>query len=104
MKKIFEAFLILVIFYGVYSAFSQVAPMLFENPNIFWVIVASLITAALLLFLYAGVISSATKQKLKQTIQHLEQDVQEKDLKLKNAFRFKKEIEEAAEETITINN
>lgn len=100
MKKAFELILVLIIFYGVYSAFDQVAPMILPELSSFWVVVISLIVAALLLVLYAQIIGSSVKRKLKETVSHLKKEIDAKDEEIKTASSFKNMVIKEAEETI----
>ena len=111
MKKAFEFFLVLIIFYGVYSAFDQIAPTFFPELKAFWIVIIALLVAAGLLLLYSVVVASSAKQKVKksliETIHNLEdrvqeqqQEVEKKDSELKDAFRVKRAVEEEFEETL----
>lgn len=101
MKKAFELFLVLIIFYGVYAAFDQAAPVLFEKPQTVWIAVASFITATLLLVLYSWIISSTAQEKYKQTVSHLEEEITKKDQEIKTAQSFKETLVKEAEKTLT---
>ncbi|MCA9352555.1 hypothetical protein KC901_00020 [Patescibacteria group bacterium] len=100
MKKVFEFILVLIIFYGVYSVFHQVAPLLFDAPKLWAVVVVSLIVSALLLFLYGYVATLSTKKKLRRRIRDLEGNLEEKEKELKEAVKFKQAIETEAEESV----
>lgn len=111
MKKAFELLLILIIFYGVYSAFEKIFPVFVPEMKMFWVVIIALVVAAALLFLYSGIIASDTTKKVKtkmtKTVSDLEdrvhekeQEVEKKDTELKNAFKIKKAVETEAEKTL----
>jgi predicted membrane protein len=100
MKKAFELFLVFIIFYGVYTAFDNAAPLLFANPQAFWVVIVSLLAATLLLVLYTWIISSTAKRKLKETVSHLKKEIDAKDEEIKIASSFKNAVIKEAEETI----
>ena len=100
MKKAFELFLVFIIFYGVYAAFDQVAPLLFEEPQTFWVVITSFLTATLLLVLYSWIISSTAQEKYKQTVSHLKEEITKKDQEIKTAQSFKEIIVKEAKETM----
>ena len=104
MKKSFEFILILIIFYGVYSAFNQIAPMFIEHPNSFWVVIASLLVATGLLLLYAGIIAASAKQKFTEKVSELEQEIHKKDEEIKSAKTFKENLVREAEEAIDNNS
>lgn len=101
MKKTFEFCIILIIFYGVYSAFQTVAPMLFENPSRLWVVITSLIASTFVLALYSQVVRAGLVGKYQQKIKELEKEVELKDQQVENAFKIKRDVEVEAEETIT---
>lgn len=99
MRKAFELLLVLIIFYGVYSAFDQLAPMVFNTPKPFHVVGVSLITATLLLVLYAAVISRSTRVKIQKKLDDLTNEVkdrdsllQKKDQEIKRAQSFKDDL------------
>ncbi len=111
MKKVFEGILVLIIFYGVYSAFEKIAPVFIPELKIFWVIIIALIVAAALLLLYSSIIASGTKRKvtakmtsaieeLKTRVQEKEKEVAQKDSELKDAFKVKKAVEDEAEKAL----
>lgn len=100
MKKAFEFSLMLIIFYGVFAAFSDAAVMFAETPNVVWVVISSLVASALLMVLYAQLVRISAKRKLERKIVNLEEDLHNKDTELKNAFKIKKAVEEEAEKTI----
>lgn len=111
MKKAFEGFMVLIIFYGVYSAFDNALPYLFPELKPFWIIIISLLVAAALLLLYSQVIVSSTKRKVKEKmtkvvsdlenkVQEKEEEVKQKDSELHNAFKIKKAVEEEVEDTL----
>jgi len=111
MKKAFEFFLMLIIFYGVYSAFNAIFPMLAPEVQNFWVIIIALLVAAGLLLLYSRVITSEAQRKMQakitNTIKDLEtkvnekvHEIEQKDVELNNAFKIKKAVEVEAENTI----
>jgi|AntAceMinimDraft_6_1070360.scaffolds.fasta_scaffold08163_1 hypothetical protein len=107
MKKVFELLLVLIIFYGVYSVLEQLAPIFFDAPKSFPVIGVSFIVAALLLVLYAAIISGSTKLDTQQEIDILRLDVKSKELLLKEKIKeiqqaqsFKSEVITQAEKTI----
>jgi predicted membrane protein len=104
MKKAFELFLVLIIFYGVYTAFDQAAPIFFENTQAIWVAAISLLAAILLLVLYSWIIASTAKRKLKETLSDLEKEITAKDVEIKSATSFKETLIKEAEETITREN
>ena len=79
MKKIFEFNLVLIIFYGVYSAFEKAAPVLFDNPETIWVIFSALVVAALILAFYSFIISSEVRAKAKKDINILKTEIKEKE-------------------------
>ncbi|MFT6829482.1 MAG: cell division protein FtsL [Candidatus Paceibacteria bacterium] len=110
MKKTFEFLLVLIIFYGVYSAFDQIIPMFAPELNQFWLVIVSLLVAAALLLLYSQVIASSIKKKVKEKmtekisdletqVKEKEEEVEQKDSELQDAFKKKKIVEEAAEAT-----
>lgn len=99
-KKLFEFFLVFIIFYGVYSVFDRASYVFSQRPNGFTVVVVSLLFSAGLLFLYSYIISSGAKNKFKATIDNLEEDIHKKDKELKSAFKVKKIVEDEAEESI----
>lgn len=101
MKKAFEFLLILIIFYGVYSAFNDALPYMFPDLASYWIIVVSLLFSVGLLFLYSWIISSNAKNMMNEKIHALEGNLKEKDEEIKNAFKIKKAVEEEAEKTIT---
>jgi hypothetical protein len=102
MKKAFEFLLILIIFYGVYSAFNDALPYMFPDLASYWIIVvSSLLFSVGLLFLYSWIISSSAKKMMNEKIHTLEGNLKEKDEEIKNAFKIKKAVEEEAEKTIT---
>ncbi len=111
MKRAFELLLVLILFYGVYSAFDVGLPYVFPYISDFWIVIVSLLAAFALLVLYSMIIYGNTKkslaQKMKQTVSDLEekvhikeQELKEKDTELHNAFKIKKAIEDEAEETL----
>jgi len=100
MKKIFESFLIIIIFYGVYSVFDDALPYVFPALESFWVIIASLLMSVALLVLYSSMVSSDAKKTMNEKIQVLEGDLKEKDQEIKDAFKIKKAVEEEAEKTL----
>ena len=103
MKKTFEFFLVLIIFYGVYSAFDSAAPVLFENPNGFWVIIVSLVVAALILVLYSFIISSEVQLKMKKNIDELKSEIKQKEQEVKKAKSFKEDLIAKAEQSKKID-
>ena len=111
MKKTFEFLLVLIIFYGVYSAFDDALIYIFPHLESFWIVIISLLAAAGLLLLYAHIVTTATKHKitekmtktvsdLEDKIHEKEQQVQEKDKQLHDAFKIKKAVQDEAEETL----
>lgn len=111
MKKAFEFLLVLIIFYGVYAAFDQIAPQFFPELASFWVVVVSLVVAAALLLLYSQIIAGSVKKKVKgrlsqamhdleQKVQEKEKEVEKKDSELQDAFKIKKAVEDSAEKTL----
>jgi len=107
MKKTFEFFLVLIIFYGVYSVFDRAAPVVFDEPKTFWVVIVSLVIAVLLLMLYGQIIASSAKKNLKEKVVELEGNLQNKDKELQDAFKLKKAVEAEAQKIIEkeeINN
>ena len=106
MKKIFEFNLILIIFYGVYSAFEKAAPVLFDNPETIWVIFSALIVAALIVAFYSFIISSEIRAKAKKDITHLKTEIKEKETliaekedEVKAAQTFKEDLIKEAEQS-----
>lgn len=110
MKKAFEFFLVLIIFYGVYSAFDDALPYAFPNLESFWIIISLLVAAALLL-LYSQIIISSTKRRitekmakavsdLEHKVQETKAEVEKKDHELHDAFKIKKAVEQEAEKTL----
>ncbi len=108
MKKSFEFFLVLIIFYGVYAAFTKIAAMLFlDDPKEFLVIIISLIAAALLFVLYSSVVSGEAKKKMKNNIDKLESEIKnrdsiilEKDAAIEKAQSFKGDLIAEAEKSL----
>ena len=111
MKKAFEFFLVLIIFYGVYSVFDDALPYVFPELQLFWIVIISLLVAAALLLLYAQIIASSTKlkvtEKMKKVVDDLEnkvhakdEEIEQKDSELHNAFKIKKSVQDEAEETL----
>lgn len=103
MKKTFEFFLVLIIFYGVYSAFNLAAPVLFQNPNEFWLIIISLVVAALILVLYSFIIRSEIKMEMKKNIDDLTSEIKQKDQEVKKAQTFKTDLIAEAEQSEMID-
>lgn len=97
MKKTFEFFLVLIIFYGMYSIFDGAARYLFENPKGILVILISLIFSALILFIYRLVVSSDVKNKMTKDIDNLKIEIKQKDEEVKKAQTFKEDLIAEAE-------
>jgi hypothetical protein len=104
MKKIFEFLIMLIIFYGVYSAFQKVALLFTSLPSDLWVVIASLIASALILSLYAILVRSSIIEKYSAKIKKLEKEVKEKDQEVHDAFKIKHDVEDEAEKTIVDTN
>jgi len=109
MKKSFEFILVLIIFYGVYSAFEKAIPVLFNNPKDIWIIVSALIVSALILVLYSFLIGSEIKLKMKKDIDELKSEIKnknariiEKDEEVKKAQSFKEDLIIEAEQSETV--
>ncbi len=109
MRKAFEFILVLIIFYGVYSAFDRAAPVVFENPKGIWVILVSLVLAALILVLYSFVIGGEVKRKMKKNIDVLKSEIKEKESvilekeqEVKKAQSFKEDMIKEAEESQSV--
>lgn len=100
MKRAFEVFLVLIIFYGVYVAFDQAAPVFFDNPEPLWIAITSFLTAIILLVLYSWVVVVSAQRTLKKTVSHLEQEITQKDQEIKSAASFKETVIKEAEETL----
>jgi predicted Holliday junction resolvase-like endonuclease len=111
MKKAFEFFLVLIIFYGVYSAFDDALLYVFPELKTFWIVVISLLVAAALLLLYSQIIIGSTKRKIKEKmtkvvsdleskVHEKEEEVKQKDSELKDAFKIRKAVEEEVEDTL----
>ena len=111
MKKAFEFFLVLIIFYGVYSAFDDALPYAFPNLESFWIVIISLLVAAALLLLYSQIIINSTKRRitekmakavsdLEHKVQETKAEVEKKDHELHDAFKIKKAVEQEAEKTL----
>ncbi|MCA9351770.1 hypothetical protein KC866_00020 [Patescibacteria group bacterium] len=99
-KKLFELFLTLMIFYGVYSLFDRAAPILVTEPKTLWVVVLSLVVSGLLLLLYATMVSSGARKQLQHRVSELEDELETKEAELQNAFKVKRVVEEEAEASI----
>lgn len=99
MRKTFEFFLVLIIFYGVYAAFDRAAPVVFDNPKTIWIILASLVVAALVLVLYNFIIGSELKSKMKKNISDLKSEIKQKDEAVKKAQTFKEDLINEAEDS-----
>jgi len=111
MKKTFEFFIVLIIFYGVYSAFDDALLYIFPNLALFTIILISLLVAAGLLLLYSQVIIGSTQHKvtekmtqvvsdLEQQVREKEEEVRKKDIELHDAFKIKKAVENEVKETL----
>ena len=100
MKKVFEFLIILIIFYGVYSAFDIAAVMIVASSSGLWIIIASLLASGLIVLLYSQVIRNSTSVKYKHQIQNLKRELEEAKHNLDHAFAIKKSVEEEAEKTI----
>jgi hypothetical protein len=97
----------LIIFYGVFSAFADAVPYIFPQLELFWIIIISLLVAAALLFLYSHIILNNITVKMTKTVFDLEQiirgkeeELKKKEAELHNAFKVKKAVEYQAEETL----
>ncbi|MCI5051138.1 MAG: hypothetical protein MRY57_02425 [Candidatus Pacebacteria bacterium] len=110
-KRIFELFLTLIIFYGVYSVFDEALPYLFPNIESFWVVIIGLVVSLGLLLLYSFMVSQSTtkkvQEKMNKTVSDLEHNLVEKESEvqstkneLDNAFKIKKAVEDEAEKTV----
>lgn len=104
MKKTFEFSLMLIIFYGVFTAFSYAALVFNPEPNTVWIAITSLLASAGLMLLYAQLVRISTQKILENKITNLEGDVRTKDQELKNAFKIKRAVEDEAEKTIPLEN
>lgn len=107
MKKGFEFILVLIIFYGVYSAFKELIPLLFGSMNEFLLIFIPLIISALLLFLYSILVKKKVHEKVKKDFSKLHGIIKEKDDKIsqkeneiKKAQSFKEKLVKEAESMI----
>lgn len=103
MKRIFEFILVLIIFYGVYAASEQIAPFFFNNIQVFWLVVISLIISTSLLLGYAVLVRSEITHQMKKDIDLLEVKIKEKDLEIKKAQSFKEDLISEAEKTYLDN-
>lgn len=100
MKRTFEFFITLIIFYGVYAAFDSIAPMLWDSPSQFWIIVTALIVASLILALYALVVRKSVSQAYQQRTDELHSELDATRKELAEAFKIKHDVEVAAEASI----
>lgn len=100
MKYVFEFLLTLIIFYGTYTAFTQATPLLVDEPQPFWVIVASFVAAFLMLAIYALLVRQKIRRKYKENITLLKDRLAKKEDELNHAFKIKHDVEEAAEASI----
>lgn len=100
MKKTFEFLIILIIFYGVYSAFENVAEYWLPDTSAVWVIIASLVASALILTLYSQVVRSSIIAMYKKKVEELEHEIEVKDQEVEDAFKIKHDVEVEAEKTI----
>lgn len=104
MKKIFEIFLVLIIFYGIYSFFDGAADYIFKELETVWVVLVSLAVSALVLFLYRLMIHSEVKMKMNKNINDLKSEIRnkediilEKEEEVKKAKTFKEDLIAEAE-------
>ena len=104
MKKTFEFLIILIIFYGVYSAFQKAAQLLDPPLSVFWVVVLSLVASALILTLHSVMVKSTVSKKYRGEIKDLKKEVEQKGREVEDAFAIKKEVEEEAEKSIAEKN
>lgn len=109
MKKVFEFILMVIIFYGVYTAFSHAAPVVIENPKDIWVGVVALLASAALLLLYSSLVGSEVKQKMKKDLHKLQTQIVEKEAlitekeeQVKKAQSFKEDLIKEAEASVFI--
>lgn len=100
MKKTFEFLIILIIFYGIYSAFKKAALLLSQPIDQLWIVISSLVASALVLTLYSQVVRSSVIKKYKSKIKELEKELEVKDQEVDDAFKIKRDVEVEAEKTI----
>ncbi len=111
MKKFFEFILVLIIFYGVYAAFDKAFVIIAPQTKTLWVVLSALICAALLLLLYSLIIKSDTKKEIKETLDHLNAELKnkdtllsEKDKEIEKAKSFKEDLIKESESVEIIEN
>lgn len=100
MQKVLESVLVIIVFYGVFSAFTRMDEYFQLDYPVIAIALAALLFSAGLLLMYAGVIRREMKQKLQGDIKDLKKQVKHKDHALKDAFKVKKSVEDEAEATI----
>lgn len=76
MKRFFELVLTLIIFYGVFEAFDNAAPIVIDNPHPFWVVVAALLASFILLWLYVLTVRHKMKRNFKEKITALKEELE----------------------------
>lgn len=104
MKKVFEIFLVLIIFYGIYSFFDGAALYIFKEPKAVWIVLVAFVVSTLILLFYRMMIHSEVKIKMKKNINDLKSEIKsketiiiEKEEEVKKAKTFKEDLIAEAE-------